>query len=237
MVEWFQHVDGLIGFAGGIGSTLIALRRSKREDDEAEANIEQQTKEFIAEQAEMANQHLLQAMELTRTDNAALREQLKRIQADMNQLEKELRAEIVTLTAQHRREYELRVKSQLQMTIYMQAHMSLPLPMWVKDKAGRMVSVNEAFAIAFLHPRGKQAHEYSGKTDSEFWGPDIGANFEKNDRTARAIGYWEGVESEAFSRWRSVKYRLIDDNGDFAGYGGAALPESADMLYEYGILK
>lgn len=65
------------------------------------------------------------------------------------------------------------------------ASQDLPFPHWLKSTGtkrnpGIMMSVNRAFEDRYLIPVGKTAQDYIGKTDAQFWGPELG------DR------YWEG---------------------------------------------
>lgn len=61
------------------------------------------------------------------------------------------------------------------------AHFDLPLPQWLKDVDGRMLSINAEYEKTFLAPLGKEASDYIGKTDIEIWGEEAHEHFRKTD--------------------------------------------------------
>jgi PAS domain-containing protein len=64
------------------------------------------------------------------------------------------------------------------------AHTDAPLPMWLKDLNGRMLSVNKAYEEAFLLPIGKDASDYIGRYDVDIWGEEVAKGFRENDLEA-----------------------------------------------------
>lgn len=109
-------------------------------------------------------------------------------------------------------------------------NMVLPVPTWLKDTDGRMLAYNKAYEDAFLCCAGRNASEYIGKTDSEFWGEEIGDAYLINDQeviSGKVI--WEGRESvlmpdQSIRQYRIIKFpRMLGDT--VIGVGGMALPK------------
>jgi len=66
------------------------------------------------------------------------------------------------------------------------ASQDLPFPHWLKSSGtainpGVMLSLNKAYELEFLAPRGKTAADYIGKTDVEFWGEELGERYWRLD--------------------------------------------------------
>lgn len=59
----------------------------------------------------------------------------------------------------------------------------LPIPMWLKDLDGTMLSLNKAYEWLFLLPNNLRAEDYIGKHDSDVWPEEVAEEFGKNDRT------------------------------------------------------
>lgn len=90
---------------------------------------------------------------------------------------------------------------------------TVPIPMWVKDWNGVMLSLNDAYEKEFLFPNGKTREDYIGHTDTEVWGEEIAEQFRKNDNLAalsdEPISIYEKVEfaSGHFKEYNIIKYR------------------------------
>ena len=123
-------------------------------------------------------------------------------------------------------------------------HLDLPLPQWVKDKKGRVISMNKAFEDIFLLPIGKTLEDYIGYTDTEVWGEEIGSEYAENDlevlRKRRAIHNVETVLTKSGKKkyWYTFKYPIWQ-NRSIIGVGGIAykavdeMPDSVPEGFNY----
>ena len=118
------------------------------------------------------------------------------------------------------------------------SHLSLPIPQWLKDTNGIMISVNDAYEKEFLLPFGKTKADYLGKTDFDVWPEEVAEAFVSNDRLVyHSKGFWVGVEpirheNEDLTRyWQIMKY-VRRDNGIIVGIGGLAMPRDIEDLSE-----
>lgn len=154
-------------------------------------------------------------------DNATLRDRIVKMEERITSLEDKLDAE------KNRANF-----LDAQIRIWESAHQYLPIPQWLKAADGRMLALNKAYEDAFLIPIGKKGSNYIGLTDREFWGEEIGAEYETDDNVVRITG-----ETKIFKEtiildgvnvsddWIIMKYnRKID--GAFVGVGGIAFPIS-----------
>lgn len=78
---------------------------------------------------------------------------------------------------------------------------SLPVPMWIKDTSGIMLSMNQAYEDYVLTPLNKNRYDYIGKTDEQFWGEELGKKYRQNDLKAHSsqdkvfVGYEDVLTS------------------------------------------
>ena len=78
---------------------------------------------------------------------------------------------------------------------------------------------------------GFELHDYSGTPDAEVWGKEVGETFAANDRTAKKVGLWWGKEKiiingeDIGEDWTFIKYKLVDQYGNFQGIGLMAIPD------------
>lgn len=105
----------------------------------------------------------------------------------------------------------------------------LPVPMWLKDQNGMMLSLNQAYEDAFLLPQGKTRVNYIGHYDEDIWGEDIAAMFRGNDlaaATEKKLSFVieDSIENSLLKDWEFFKYPKYVD-GIFIGVGGLALPK------------
>ena len=113
------------------------------------------------------------------------------------------------------------------------AHQSLPLPMWLKDEHGRVLTINSAYEETFLVPRGYKRSDYVGHYDADVWPDHIAAQFTVNDRHVFRDGVtWIGTEKVTNAdgedeNWRIIKYPRFAGNVK-VGIGGVAIPDSRD---------
>lgn len=120
---------------------------------------------------------------------------------------------------------------QARMILYESSYMNIPIPMWMKDPEGIMLSVNDCYEKTYLIPRGFTKADYIGSKDEDIWGPEIAKGFLKNDKhvaltgeVIRTIEVWESpdgtkIEGEVVKWPRKVGDLVI-------GIAGAALKET-----------
>ena len=107
----------------------------------------------------------------------------------------------------------------------------LPIPMWKKDLNGVMLALNDAYEEIFLFPLGKTREDYIGSKDEAIWGPEIAAEFKRNDqsvkRKGKSVRLFEHVKTagETFEEYDIVKYPEKID-GIIVCIGGIAIPKN-----------
>ena len=113
------------------------------------------------------------------------------------------------------------------------AHFDLPLPQWLKDVDGTMLSVNAEYESVFLAPVHLKATDYIGKTDSEIWGELTAKHFKETDsKVYRTKKPHHIVEHIPDGNGGSVKYEIFKyprfSGNVIIGIGGIALKEHLD---------
>tara|TARA_R100001369_G_scaffold72251_5_gene100252 strand:- start:4947 stop:5564 length:618 start_codon:yes stop_codon:yes gene_type:complete len=154
-------------------------------------------------------------IELFKEDNTRLRDEFKELKTDfdMHRENSKKREQVNTKTIQ---------SLQIKLNILESAHLDLPVPQWLKDKNGYMLSINSAYEEIF----GITADEYVGKKDHDVWKKGIADAFCKHDnivkRTRKHIQTQENVENEYHSGcWEVLKYPRYEGS-TFIGIGGIA---------------
>lgn len=132
-------------------------------------------------------------VETYKQDNERLRAREEALEERLDKVEKELQ--------------DCRVKLQLMES----AHYDLPIPAWLKDTKGVMLSVNRPYEEMFIEPAGKSMHDYIGKDDIEFWGSELGEEYRKNDmmafRSGKSVVVEETVQiGNVRLKWMILKY-------------------------------
>lgn len=118
----------------------------------------------------------------------------------------------------------------LKIEMFESAHNDLPVPMWLKDEKGKMLSLNGAYEQTFLLPRGFSKDDYIGKYDSDVWPADTAVSWEANDLYVYTTGEtWNGTEvvpdkDDNPIVWRITKF-VRKANGIKLGIGGIAVPK------------
>lgn len=152
---------------------------------------------------------------LWKDDNARLREEMTLLKSEFENLR----------SSSQKREKEngdiiqgLRIK----VNMLESAHLNLPIPQWLKDKNGTMLSINSAYEELF----GKTVSQYVGNTDYDVWPKKIADQFKKNDtvvkRTRKHIQTQEMIEvDEHVQIWEVLKYPRYEGS-TFIGIGGIA---------------
>ena len=121
--------------------------------------------------------------------------------------------------------------------------LQLPIPMWMKDELGTMISLNDEYERTFLLPLGKSREDYIGKTDVDFWGKEIGEIYTRNDQvvihskkpmvTVEPVNTNDGV-----SKVYVIKYPYLISEQYVVGLGGIAIGEDfVESLMEKKINK
>ena len=101
---------------------------------------------------------------------------------------------------------------------------NVPFLMWLKDREGRFLAVNEAFAKSC----GQQfPEELVGKTDLDFWPIDLAERYRAEDREVMTQRFQKHVEEHVFDRgdieWLEVfKTPILDEEGNVIGTTGFA---------------
>lgn len=126
--------------------------------------------------------------------------------------------------------------SEMKQTIMLleSSHQDSPLPQWLKDTRGVMLSVNAAYEEMFLIPRGYNKTDYLGKKDISVWPRSLTAVFEANDRRVLRTGMvWHGFEEVIYKgevqKWRIVKYVRYSGRTKIGIAGIAIPPEGVNL--------
>ena len=174
---------------------------------------------FIAK--ERVNQDEFQAIvEQWQSDNERLRDENE----NYRKVEKDLYKKLSSLEKQIQ-------NLQTKLLLMESAHQHLPIPSWLKDTDGKMLSVNKAYETNFLIPNGFTKFDYMGKTDVEIWGEKIASEYKETDENALKCDqkYWFGHQpiivgkSDETTKWKVLKYvRYVNDVA--IGIGGIAIP-------------
>jgi len=110
------------------------------------------------------------------------------------------------------------------------AHFDLPLPQWIKDTDGKMLSVNIEYERTFLIPLGLKNSDYIGSTDKEIWGRITAQHFSVADkkvlRTRKPLHVVEDIPdgSGNLVKYLVFKYPIFSGSV-LIGVGGVALKE------------
>lgn len=164
-------------------------------------------------------------------DNA-IRAELREELAIIRQEGKELRNKYEALLVDHANlqgkfialENELRTK----VVLFESSHQSLPIPQWLKDRDGKVLSANPAYGSMVLEPLGKTLDDYIGHTDANVYPKEIAMEYKVNDQRVWVTGEtWIGHETvmtpSGPQQWQIVKY--LRRNGPLKlGIGGIAIP-------------
>lgn len=108
------------------------------------------------------------------------------------------------------------------------AHHDLPLPQWLKDLNGTMLSLNAEYERIFLAPMGLKSEQYIGKNDVMVWGEETANHWRKLDfeviKHRRHVFSTEKVPQgdETYVEWEILKYPRYAGNV-IIGVGGIAL--------------
>jgi len=101
---------------------------------------------------------------------------------------------------------------------------NIPDIAWLKDKESRLLAVNEAFA----RNSGVEAETMVGKTDLDFYPPEIAEAYRADDREIMRLGRQKRIEEpitdgEGKIHWiETIKKPVFDENGEVIGTAGIA---------------
>lgn len=143
----------------------------------------------------------------------------EKLEADNRRLREEEEKNAALIRDLQRKVDDLTIKLQLMES----AHNDLPVPQWLKDTHGRMLSINDPYTQVF----GKTREEYIGNTDWEVWDKQTARQFTKNDsevyRTRKVMHTIEMVPmpNGASEEWEIMKYPRYAGN-IIIGIGGIA---------------
>ncbi len=110
--------------------------------------------------------------------------------------------------------------------MYIQSsQMDIPLPLWIKDMDGILISCNKAYEDQFLKPIGITAQDYIGRPDWEIWGKEFAKKIAAHERQLvvsrkelRGTDYIPVEEGKTVkTSW--IKYPLFK-NGTMIGHAG-----------------
>lgn len=100
---------------------------------------------------------------------------------------------------------------------------------WVKDREGRYVAVNRAYATAM----GKPPEAIAGSTDLDLFPPDLARSYAEGDRQVLESGGWARLEEEFVDRkgqrvkYEVIKTAIVGESGELRGTTGIARDISA----------
>lgn len=195
----------VLPFVGGLigaGLTaLVAFRNSKRSDFES-----------LIDTFKEDNNRLREA-------NIKLEVKMQQLEEKQDHLEEKLRQEKMRHdTLQH------------QLTLLEVAHIDLPLPQWMKDTKGIMLTLNDAYETHFLMPNNLERKDYVGHTDIDVWGEEIGKEYQRNDakvkQKKRAMVVRESIHikrGDITDSWIIMKYPIYSGRV-LIGIAGVAFP-------------
>jgi PAS domain-containing protein len=121
--------------------------------------------------------------------------------------------------------------------------LQLPIPMWMKDELGTMISLNDEYEKLFLVPLGKTREDYIGKNDIDFWGKEIGEIYARNDQvvvqTKKPMVTLEPINTkDGMNKVYVIKYPYLINGNYVVGLGGIAIEEGfVESLIEKKINK
>lgn len=174
---------------------------------------------------------LINYQQQSRADFGFITDNLKEQISDLKSENEILRLEVFDLKAQA--------------TLFKSMQYESPIPTWMKDLNGRMISLNKAYEEIFLIPNGFNKYDYIGKTDVEFWGQAVndellGQSYRNSDvevitqqRTIRGLNYGN-IDGKRI-KFIIYKYPIWTPATEWnerklIGVGGVAIPLDESIL-------
>jgi hypothetical protein len=121
--------------------------------------------------------------------------------------------------------------------------LQLPIPMWMKDELGTMISLNDEYEKLILVPLGKTRDDYIGKNDIDFWGKEIGEIYARNDQVVvqskKPMVTLEPINTkDGMNKVYVIKYPYLINENYVVGLGGIVIGEDfVESLIEKKINK
>lgn len=160
-------------------------------------------------------------------NNPANRENFQLIVTNLSKDNEDLRRRIQMLETVALEVHELRTK----LLLMESAHYDKPIPEWLKDLNGVMLSLNPSYERDFLKPYGMSSADYIGKLDEDIWDAATATAFRDNDRLALTspCKWWAGYETVVTKGGENLGVFLIFKYIRFSGtipigIAGLALP-------------
>lgn len=142
----------------------------------------------------------------------------KELSVDLKTRVKDLEKELISLKSDRDVNRDELVHLRNQLLIFESSHMSIPLPMWMKDTKFKMVSLNKQYEEDFLKPLGFTITDYLGYDDEKIWGKELADEFRKLDaevmRTKRPIERIEPLLDSSGNTYYAevLKYPRFSEN-------------------------
>lgn len=98
---------------------------------------------------------------------------------------------------------------------------NMPFMVWLKDKEGKFLAINEPFAAAC----GKTSDSLVGKTDYDIWSKELADNYAKDDleimQNGKTRAIEELIQSPDGAKWHEThKTPLLNEKGEIIGITG-----------------
>lgn len=216
-LPWVEIIGGLVTVIVAVISSLgVVYKVSKGSTlDEKRLQLDNSTNKLNAEASMRAD--LRQQLQDLRNEFNNLRDKYDLILKENG----ELRAELSSI----------RATMSLKISMFETARQNIPIPIWLKDTNGVMLSLNPAYEEIFLLPRNLTKEDYIGNTDYDVWPKKIADVFSENDRLVYTTGKtWQGTELISDKNgnthpWHIMKY--VRYSGDTKiGVEGIAFPDT-----------
>ena len=213
-IEEIAKSIGLILSGSAVAAILNFFIKNKEvniKEDEAKSTINNADKESDLRAFEILKDTWYNEFKRNEAKFEKLFRDYSRIEAKMESLEQE------------------NTDLKLQLTILKTYHPEMPIPIWLKDQNGIMLSLNQAYEDAFLFPQGKTRVDYIGMRDEDIWPDDIAHTFRENDLIATAQRSFVEIKEDDLPHpllkgWRFYKYPVFSQ-GTFIGIAGLSLPK------------
>lgn len=225
-MTWNQILDNLpeIGITAGLvqlGNYLNTKRKLKTEDKKTIFDIERDVIETDLKSFELLKQTWKEEFE-------RYEDRFQKLWVSQVKLESELEA--LKLENEDLKNQLIQIRA---------LRPDMPIPMWLKDTTGKMLSLNQAYEDVFLFPLGKTRKDYIGNYDEDIWGEQIAEIFRSNDIIVTSQKSFveisnEDLKNPLLNGWTFYKYPVYS-HGQFIGIAGLGLPTTKKTLSTYEI--
>ncbi len=161
--------------------------------------------------------------------------EVKELNSRLRKENAELRSKVTELTSEIK---IFKTEMLFKISLLESAHNDLPIPQWLKDERGVILSINPAYVNIFLKPMGKAESDYKGHTDYEVWPQDVADEFRANDDYVLKSGQpWVGYEVVPDGKGNMVKWQILKyvrrSGNMIIGIAGVAFPSSYEQMMGY----